>query len=281
VPVDSAAPELASTDVSGVIAASQPIIVERAMYLDRPGQPFAAGHESVGVTAPSNNWFLAEGTTGSFFEMFVLMANPNATASNVTVDYLLTNGTVLTKAYTLAANSRFTIWVDEEQFPSQSGNRALASVSCSMRVRSTNNVPIIVERAMWWPQPSWYEAHNEPGTTVTGTRWALAGGEVGGASGLQTYVLVANTSATAGQARVSIYFEDGTSAQSTVDLLASSRTNVSIAETFPGANNRRFAIVVDSLGASPAQLVVERAMYSNAGGVAWSAGTAAVATRLQ
>jgi hypothetical protein len=280
VPVDNAAPELASTDVSGVIAASQPIIVERAMYLDRPGQPFAAGHESAGVTATSNSWFLAEGATGAFFEMFVLIANPNGTASNVSVDYLLTNGTVLTKTYTVAANSRFTIWVDEEQFPNQSGNRALANASCSMRVRSTNNVPIIVERAMWWPQPNWYEAHNAPGTTVTGTRWALAGGEVGGASGMQTYVLVANTSATAGQARVTIYFEDGTSAQSTINLLASSRTNVSIGETFPTSNGRRFAVVVDSLGASPAQLVVERAMYSNAGGVTWSAGTAAVATRL-
>jgi hypothetical protein len=63
--------------VSGVIASTQPIIVERAMYLDRPGQPFAAGHESAAVTAPSTNWFLAEGATGSFFEMFVLIANPN------------------------------------------------------------------------------------------------------------------------------------------------------------------------------------------------------------
>jgi hypothetical protein len=281
VPVDSAAAALASTDVSGVITASQPIIVERAMYLDRPGQPFAAGHESAGVTAPSNNWFLAEGATGAFFEMFVLIANPNPTATNISVDYLLTTGTVLTKTYTVAANSRFTIWVDEEQFPSLSGNRALASVSCSMRVRSTNNVPIIVERSMWWPQPNWYEAHNAPGTTVTGTRWALAGGQVGGSAGLQTFVLVANTSATAGQARVTIYYEDGTNAQATVNLLASSRTNVSIAETFPASNGRRFSVVVDSLGASPAQLVVERAMYSNAGGVTWSAGTAAVATRLQ
>ena len=101
---------------------------------------------------------------------------------------------------------------------------------------------------MWWPQPNWYEAHNAPGTTVTGTRWALAGGEVGGPSGLQTFVLVANTSATAGQARVTIYFEDGTSAQSTINLLANSRTNVSIGETFPSSNGRRFGIVVDSLG---------------------------------
>ena len=281
VPVDNAAPELASTDVSGVITATQPIIVERAMYLDRPGQPFVAGHESAGVTATSTSWFLAEGATGAFFEMFVLIANPNPTAANVTVDYLLTSGSVLTKSYAVAANSRFTIWVDEEQFPSLSGNRALASVSCSMRVRSTNAVPIIVERAMWWPQPNWHEAHNAPGTTVTGTRWALAGGEVGGPGSLQTFVLVANTSATAGQARVTIYFEDGTSAQSTISLLANSRTNVSIADTFPSSNGRRFGIIVDSLGGTPAQLVVERAMYSNAGGVTWSAGTAAVATRLQ
>ena len=54
-------PELASTDVSGVVTATQPIIVERAMYLSRPGQPFAAGHESAGVTAPATEWFLAEG----------------------------------------------------------------------------------------------------------------------------------------------------------------------------------------------------------------------------
>jgi hypothetical protein len=279
IPVDSAAPELATTDVSGVITASLPIIVERSMYLDRPGQPFAAGHESAGVTAPSTSWFLAEGATGSFFEMFVLIANPNPTPATVNVDYLLTSGSVLTKTYAIAANSRFTIWVDEERF---SGNAALlANVNCSIRVTSTNSVPIIVERAMWWPQPNWYEAHNAPGTTVTGTRWALAGGEVGGGTALQTYVLIANTSATAGQARVTIYFEDGTSAQTTVNLLATSRTNVSIGDTFPGANNRRFSVVVDSLGATPAQLVVERAMYSNAGGVTWSAGTAAVATRLQ
>ena len=64
-----------------------------------------------------------------------------------------------------------------------------------MRVRSTNGVPIVVERAMWWPQPNWYEAHHAPGLTVTGTRWALAEGETGGVDGAETYVLIANTSA--------------------------------------------------------------------------------------
>ena len=38
--------------------------------------------------------------------------------------------------------------------------------------------------------------------------------------------------------------------------------------------------MVESLGATPAQIVVERAMYSNANGVVWAAGTNALATKL-
>ena len=43
VPVNTEAPELASTDVSAAIDADQPIVVERAMYLSRPGQPLPPG----------------------------------------------------------------------------------------------------------------------------------------------------------------------------------------------------------------------------------------------
>jgi hypothetical protein len=251
------------------------------MYLSRPGQPFVAGHESAGVTAPSNTWFLAEGATGTFFELFVLIANPNTGTSSVAVDYLLPNGTTLTKDYIVPGNSRYTIWVDEEQFPAGSGNKALANSSMSMRVRSTNAVPIIVERSMWWPQPVWYEAHNSPGTTVTGTRWGLAGGELGGSTGWQTYVLIANTSNFAGQAQITVFFEDSTTVTTTVNLAANSRTNVDIASKFPSAANRRFGTIVQSIGTpTPPQIVVERSMYSNAGGLLWSAGTAAIATRL-
>ena len=57
--VDGETPELATTDVSAAITATAPIVAERAMYLSRPGQPFAAGHESAGVTAPALDWFLA------------------------------------------------------------------------------------------------------------------------------------------------------------------------------------------------------------------------------
>ena len=46
------------------------------MYLDADGQLFGAGHDTAGVTAPAEQWFLAEGATGPTFDLFVLVANP-------------------------------------------------------------------------------------------------------------------------------------------------------------------------------------------------------------
>ncbi len=257
------------------------------MYATRAGQSFAAGHNSAAVTAPALQWFLAEGATGAFFDLFVLIANPNAEPARLTVDYLLPNGTALSKDYVLTANSRSTIWVDDEQIPAGSGQRPLADVAVSTTIRSTNGVPVIVERAMWWPGPQltasyWTEAHNSAGATVTGTRWALAEGEVGGPNDTETFILIANTSATDGSVRIQLLFEDGTAAERVVALPARSRTTIA-GGSFASAAQKRFGTVVESLGgpgATPAQIVVERAMYSNANGVFWSAGTNALATRL-
>lgn len=285
IPVDAQGPELANTDVSAAITASAPVIVERAMYLNRPGQLFAAGHESAGVTAPATSWFLAEGATGPFFDLFILLANPGTEAAEVRVDYLLSTGAGFTRTYAVPPESRRTIWVDDEQIPAGSGLKPLDNVAVSSTITSTNGVPIIVERSMWWPSPAlgpafWTEAHNSPGATVTGTRWALAEGEVGGPQGTETYILIANTSASVGNARVTLYFEDGAIAQKTLPLLARSRTNVGVSAEFPAAAGRRFAATIESVGATPAQIVVERAMYTSPGGVAWAAGTNALATRL-
>jgi probable HAF family extracellular repeat protein len=274
---------LASAELSAVVESldDTPIIVERAMYLSNQGRLFNAGHESMGISTPSTEWFLAEGNTGPYFDLFVLVANPTTTDANVTVTYLLGDGRTLSRDLVAPANQRSGIWVDVEQFPGVPGF-PLDDVAVSTRVRSTNDVRIIVERAMWWPGDSstWHEAHNSAGSRRTGTRWALAEGEVGGARNQATYVLVANTSAFAGEAVVTLIFEDGTSAQKTYPLPASSRTNVPVSDDFPQARGRRFGAIVESTGTSPAQIVVERAMYNDAGGITWAAGSNALATRI-
>ena len=47
-----------------------------------------------------------------------------------------------------------------------------------------------------------------------------------------------------------------------------------------GLSNVRFATTVESIGANPAHIVVERAMYSTGNGGLWSAGTDALGTPL-
>ena len=37
------------------------------------------GHESAGVPAAATSWFHAEGATGSYFDTYLLVGNPNAT----------------------------------------------------------------------------------------------------------------------------------------------------------------------------------------------------------
>ena len=131
------------------------------------------------------------------------------------------------------------------------------------------------------------EAHNSAGATETGTAWSVAGGEQGGAFQAQTYVLIANTSAFAGTARVTVMREGGEPLVRDFALSADSRTNVGIGEfpEFAPVLNSRFGVLVESLGASPAttaQIVVERATYTNdAAGTVWGAGSNSLATRIR
>ena len=183
--VDTEHDRLRDTDVSAIVRATGPIVVERAMYLDRANQVWAAGHASAGVTSPSTTWFLAEGATGSFFDLYILLANPNDQAAAVDVRFLTSTGTVVTKAYVLAAQSRTTILVDEEEFGAQ--GRVLASAEVSSTITSTNGVPIIAERTMWWPQGDWHEGTNVAGATEPGLRWAVAGCEELGPADAATF----------------------------------------------------------------------------------------------
>jgi hypothetical protein len=97
----------------------------------------------------------------------------------------------------------------------------------------------------------------------------------------ETYTLIANTSAYAGSATVTLYFEDGTTAAKTFALPANSRFNVAVAAEFPAAAGKPFGAIVESTGGTPAQIVVERAICSNSGGIVWAAGSNSLATRLQ
>lgn len=274
--VDQADPRLAAAELSGIVdvVSGAPIIVERAMYLSRPEAFFAAGHESAGTQTPSTQWYLAEGATGPYFDTFVLVLNPTDTTANVRVQYLLGNGVPVVKSYVIGPRRRATIWVDVE-------DARLADTGFGAVVETTNGVPIVVERSMWWPSGNWQEAHSARASRVTSRRWGLAEGESGGIFAAQTFVLISNVSTFSTSINISVLFEDRAAITRTISLGPSSRYALSVPDLFPEAAGRRFSTLVESGGGQPGQLVVEQAIYTTpTGGPTWGAGAAEGATPL-
>jgi hypothetical protein len=142
------------------------------------------------------------------------------------------------------------------------------------------DIPLVVERAQYWPTPDWYEGHASLGMTETGTHWGLAEGRVGGAHAYQTYILLANYDTQPADVTITFLREPGKSPQTvtkTFHVPATSRYNVAV----PSADVPE--LVDETFGAqitSSAPIVVERAMYSDANGQVWAAGTNVTATRL-
>ena len=249
-----------------VVTFDQPGVVERAMYFGTT--PFwNGGHESAGVNAPSKSWFHAEGATGPFFDTFILLSNPNATTATVTLTFLLDTGETIVRTKTVAANSRLTVIVEDE-------DAKLANAAMATQV--TSDLPIVSERAMYWAQyPNWYEAHNAFGVTGTRIKWALGEGRVGGTSVYETYILLANPGATPATVTVTYLRESGPSIVRTHTVPATSRFNVTPASD--ALSNERFGALIEST----VPIVVERAMYSSSSsqpGLFWAAGTNATGT---
>lgn len=271
---------LANTDVGAVVQVTNnvPIIAERAMYLSTAAQPFRAGHESAGVNAPSTTWHFAEGATGPYFDMFLLLANPTADEAAVQASYLRPDGSTLVKTYIVSPGSRLNIWVDQESFGAE--GQALADTAVATTFTSLNGVPVIAERAMWWPGPTsgtWQEAHDSPGQRAPASRWGLAEGEVGGPANAETYVLISNPTSIATTVRVTLLVEAGPTETRDFTVGAHSRFDVAVQDRFVGLAGKRFGAIVES---SSAPIVVERSMYTDAAGVRWAAGTNALASPL-
>jgi len=187
-------------------------------------------------------------------------------------------GAAVVKTKTVAPNARL---IDVE-----SEDPLLANTAVSTTV--TSNVPVISERAMYWPgtAASWVEGHNSFGVTSTETKWGLAEGRVGNPPGVpdsltpnfETYLLLANPSTTVANVRVTFLRNTGAAVVKEYAVGPTSRFNLSVNALVPELVNESFGAIVESLNGVP--IVVERAMYNSSSGVPFAAGTNATATPL-
>ena len=235
-------PGFASANFATTVTATQPIFVERAMYW----QGFEGGHDATAVTAPSTAWRFAEGFTGSDFDTYFLVSNPGNVAGTVTLDFFLSNGTVVTKQADIGATSRLTV---------RARNYAeLQDAAFATRVSAT--VPIVAERAMYWG--GFTEGHATAGLTDEQPSWVFAEGLAGTHDGqsFETFYLFLNSSNSPIDVIGTFYREDGIGTQLTYTLPANSRFTL-YGASVPHMNGKKFGAVFQA----SAPFIVERAVY--------------------
>ena len=200
------------------------------------------------------------------------------------VDYLLPGRRHARASSTRCApESRFTIYVDDEQLPAGSGQRPLASTAVAMRVtvdqrRAHHRRASDVVASAGLVRGAQRSRHDGDGYAVG--RWRTA--TSAGPSEAETYVLDRQHRCDRGvAARVAVLRgRRGRRATTGRPLPPKSRTNVADQRAcFPRRVGRRFSTLIESIGAAPVPIVVERAMYESPGGVTWAAGTAVPSRR--
>jgi Fibronectin type III domain/Family of unknown function (DUF5719) len=260
--------DLQQRSFATTVRATAPILVERAMYFRAtPSGMFTGGHASAALAEGATHWFLAEGQTGSFFDMFVLIANPQPHAVDATIRYLTQEGEARVDTLTLPPTSRTTIAVDD--LPGLESS----SVSCDISAAE----PIVVERSMYWPGGAWYGASNVTGLSALGQEWAFAEGEIGGPEDAASYLLLVNPGTTAAQTTLTFFRENGAP-----PIVVSRTVGANARETIDASSvgldaGERFGVLVSS----DQPIAAERALYGSAGGVFWGSGTAEIGTRIR
>ncbi len=161
-------PAMRSVSFSTRVEASSPIVVERAMYWPYNYTTWTEGHASAGVTETGTRWLLAEGQHGGplSFITYVLVANPGAPGgpgATVTVRLLRQGRPVLERAIVVDAGRRSTVHSGQfETLGLASGEQF------GIEVVSTNGVPVVAERAMYWNGGGirWGGGSNETGVKI-------------------------------------------------------------------------------------------------------------------
>jgi hypothetical protein len=232
---------------------------------------------------------VAEGATGAFRDTFLLLSNPSEYMASATIEFLGAPRPTSFYSGPIPPYGRVTIPIKSLTYgPYATPAYPLADAEFAMRVIASPQ-PIVAERAMYWlgdPGP-WADGTSVFGLTSSGLRWGFAEGRVGGPLAFHTYIRVFNPTYTkSAEVKVTYLKADGTTVVQTYTV-PGSYVNVAFppapfvtidANATPGLQNESFGVLVESTNG--VEIVAERSMYWDAGGVFWAGGLATAGTRL-
>jgi IPT/TIG domain len=217
--------DIGSKDASIKVVSDRPVIPERAMYRNNRRE----GHDSIGTTSPASDFYLSEGE-----------------AADVIVTYMTPAGPKPQEPFTMEANSRKTIRV----------NDVLPNTDFSTKVTGTK--PIIAERAMYWDNGTGEACHDSVGMASAHTSFFLPDGQT--SKGRETYTLVQNPNSSPVVVEITYMTPDG-------------RGNVVFEDTIPANSRQTYNMADKGIGGRASIMVTskttgkkimcERAMYWN------------------
>jgi hypothetical protein len=145
----------ANKDDSVFLTSTSPFIAERPMYFSYHGVAWTGGHDVLGTNSAATNWFFAEGTTRANFDEWLCLQNPGNSDAHTTITYYTTSGQVITKSWTVKANTRLTVSANSDVGPNQ-----------DISAKVVSDQPIIVERPMYFNfNGVWNGGHDVVGFT--------------------------------------------------------------------------------------------------------------------
>ena len=246
-------------DVSMSVSSDRMIVAERPMYYDYkqfdPAFRWTGGHDVVGAEYKGYEFYFAEGCTRPGFEEWICLQNPNDEEAKVQVQYMLGTGENIVKDYAVAPKSRFTVNVNSDVGPDK---------DVSARVVSTNWVPIMAERPMYFNyRGSWTGGHDVAGANYPYSCWYFAEGCT--RAGFEEWLCLQNPGSFPAEVDITYMLGTGENRIQEITVAPHSRYTVDV-NAFLGPEQDVSALVY-----SDNPIVAERPMYFNYHG-AWTGG---------
>lgn len=231
----------------------QGIVAERPMYFNYDFK-WNGGHDAMGATEAGTVFYFAEGTVRPNFDAYFSIQNPSRATANVTITYMKGDGTIQTQKVNVPKNSRSTV---TPRLVLGTGDDAAHDFSA--KIECTNAKQILVERPMYFNYKGWDDGHDAVGAPTTGTTFNFAEGTC--RPNFEPYLSILNPGAQNANVKVTYLKGDGTTADQSLVVTASTRATV-IPRTVLGTGDdaaHDFSVTVDCTNNK--QILVERPMY--------------------
>jgi len=167
----NALPGLMDKEVSIRVDSTEPVVAGRAEYSDWTGNPnYVNGGDTVlGLKKPGKTWYLAEGSTGYYFDEYILLLNPTAKLATVNLEFLTLSGPVGYQCQ-VAPFARGTLAVDSIPGLEDADTAAIIN----------SDKDIVVERTMYCNRDSRRGDSMAGGIDQLSKDWYFAEGYTGG-----------------------------------------------------------------------------------------------------